>query len=191
VFFEPDWPRRALARVRRAPAEPRPLPLQPPASASASARPRWRVRGVAAAAAVWILIQLALPLRHLAYPGDHRWTAQGYRFGWNVLLVERVASVAFLVHDPATGRTWTYDPARLYTATQLRVMAGEPDLIQQAAHAIAADEARRGHRVEVRVDAWLSLNGRPAARWIDPGVDLAAEPRNPWSKDWILPAPGA
>ncbi len=65
-------------------------------------------------------------------------------------------------------------------------MAGEPDLIQQAAHAIAAHEAAQGHRVEVHVDAWLSFNGRPAVRWIDPDVDLAAEPRNPWHKSWIL-----
>ena len=69
-------------------------------------------------------------------------------------------------------------------------MATEPDLIHQAALAIAADERRRGHEVEVRVDAWVSLNGRPAARLIDPTVDLAHEPRDPWSDDWILPAPG-
>ena len=42
--------------------------------------------------------------------------------------------------------------------------------------------------VEVHVDAWLSFNGRPARRWIDPSVDLAAAPRSPWHKRWILPA---
>ncbi|WP_421120825.1 hypothetical protein ACE2AJ_05875 [Aquihabitans daechungensis] len=140
-----------------------------------------------AAAITWVTIQLALPLRHLAYAGDHRTTAEGYRFGWNVLLVERVSSVTFLVHDPATGQTRAFDPSRLYTETQLRVMRSEPDLIQQAAHAIAAHEAAEGRAVEVRVDAWLSFNGRPAVRWIDPDVDLAAEPRTPWHKPWILP----
>jgi hypothetical protein len=139
---------------------------------------------------LWIVVQVALPLRHLAYPGDHRWTGEGYRFGWNVLLVERQASVTFVVHDPATGRDRSADPTRLFTPTQLRVMRGEPDLIQQAARAIAVDEARRGHPgVEVRVDAWLSFNGRPAQRWIDPTVDLAAEPRSPWHQAWILPEP--
>ena len=67
-------------------------------------------------------------------------------------------------------------------------MTTEPDLIHQAAIAIAADERHRGHDVEVRVDAWVSLNGRPAQRLIDPTVDLAAEPRDPWPDDWILPA---
>jgi hypothetical protein len=67
-------------------------------------------------------------------------------------------------------------------------MRSEPDLIAQAAHAIAAHEAAEGRHVEVYVDAWLSFNGRPAQRWIDPEVDLAAVPRTPWHKPWILPA---
>ena len=65
-------------------------------------------------------------------------------------------------------------------------MATEADLIHQAAQAIAAEERRDGRDVEVRVDAWLSLNGRPAARFIDPTVDLAHTPRDPWSDPWIL-----
>ena len=155
----------------------------------AAAPAGWRVRALTLGATAWIAVQLLLPLRHLAYPGDHRWTAQGYRFGWNVLLVERVGSVTFLVREPSTGRTWTADPEALYTRAQIRVMSSEPDLIHQAARAIAADEAGRGRHVEVRVDAWLSFNGRPAARWIDPEVDLAAEPRRLGPAPWILPAP--
>jgi len=38
----------------------------------------------------------------------------------------------------------------------------------------------------VRVDAWVSLNGRPARRLIDPTVDLAAEPLDLWPDEWIL-----
>jgi hypothetical protein len=67
-------------------------------------------------------------------------------------------------------------------------MATEPDLIHQAARAIAAEERARGRDVEVRVDAWMSLNGAPPARLIDPDVDLAAEPRDPWSDPWVLPS---
>ena len=183
VFFDPAWPRALARRIRRQPTEP--VPVEALADAGPEA-PAWRTRLLVGAAAVWIAVQIALPLRHLAYPGDHRITAEGYRFGWNVLLVERTASVTFLVHDPATGRTETFDAARLYTPTQLRVMGGEPDLIQQAAHAIAVHEAAEGRQVEVSVDAWLSFNGRPAVRWIDPDVDLAAEPRTPWHKTWIV-----
>lgn len=184
VFFDPGWPRAVARRLGVAPpisAEPVPDPVASPSP--------WPRRTAVAFAAAWVVVQVALPLRHLAYPGDHRWTAEGYRFGWNVLLVERTGSVTFLMTEPSTGRTWTANPASLYTQAQLRVMAGEPDLIHQAALAIAADEARRGHEVEVRVDAWLSFNGRPAERWIDPEADLAHEPRGLGPKAWILPRP--
>lgn len=185
VFFDPGWPRTLAGRIRRSPAVPATAPVAVLAPLGPQP-PRWRTRLLTAAAVVWVAVQLALPLRHLAYPGDHRITAEGYRFGWNVLLVERAGSVTFLVHDPATGRTSTFEPSRLYTQNQLRVMSSEPDLIQQAAHAIAAHEAALGRQVEVRVDAWLSFNGRPAVRWIDPDVDLASTPRTPWDKPWII-----
>jgi hypothetical protein len=176
VFFAPDWPRRLLARSRRRVDVPRAVPVR--------RSPLW-----VGLAVVWVAVQLALPLRHLGYAGDHRWTGQGYRLAWNVLLVEKAGAVTFVVRDPVADRTWIADPSELYTRTQLRVMAGEPDLIHQAAIAIRDVERARGREVEVRVDAWLSLNGRPAQRYIDPTVDLAAEPRDPWSDDWILPAP--
>ncbi|MCB0963976.1 MAG: HTTM domain-containing protein, partial [Acidimicrobiales bacterium] len=200
VFFEPDWPRRAIARVASrvgpdrqigtGPAPDTAAPVAPGGAAGAAARGdgrRPRLAGVAVAVGVaWVAIQVALPLRHLAYPGDHRWTGEGYRFGWNVLLTERVGSVAFRVRDPATGRTWTADPTELYTPTQLRVMPAEADLVHQAARTVADHEADLGHPdVEVRVDAWLSVNGRPPARWIDPAVDLAAQPRRLGHQPWL------
>lgn len=175
VFWEPDWPKR-LPWVRSLAGPDRP--------AAPRRRPRTRLSWVAAT--VWVTVQMALPLRHLAYPGDHRWTAEGYRFGWNVLLVERTGSVTFEVTDPSTDRTWTADLESLYTHRQIKVMNGEPDLILQAAHAIAEREAAAGRRVEVRADAWLSYNGRAAQRWIDPKVDLAAEPISLAHKRWIL-----
>ncbi len=174
VFFAPDWPRRLVARWRT-----RPVPVPVPPSRGRVA-PHW----LAVGAGIWVAVQLFLPLRHLLYPGDHRWTGQGYRFAWNVLLTEKAGTVTFLVTDPATGRNWVADATIMYTRTQLRAMSTEPDLIHQAAMAIAAEE---GGDVEVRADAWVSLNGRPAERLIDPTVDLASQPRNPWSDAWILP----
>jgi vitamin K-dependent gamma-carboxylase len=179
VFFAPDWPRRLVVRVRPRMAVPRlGRPASPP------------VRRLAVAgAAVWVVVQLALPVRHLAYPGDHRWTGQGYRFAWNVLLTEKAGTVTFLVRDEVTGRRWVADPSELYTPTQLRVMGAEPDLIHQAAQLIARRERAKGRQVEVRVDAWVSFDGRPPARLIDPTVDLAAQPRGLAPADWILPRP--
>ena len=83
---------------------------------------------------------------------------------------------------------WIETAQDLYTPNQWRAMTTEPELIRQAAHAVAERQAARGHEVEVRVDAFVALNGRPAQRLIDPRVDLA---REPWRihQPWILPAP--
>lgn len=69
-------------------------------------------------------------------------------------------------------------------------MSGQPDLILQLAHHIARDFQAQGHQsVEVRVDALVSLNGRPARRLIDPDVDLAQVRDGVARAHWILPQP--
>ena len=178
LFFAPDWPRRLrVLRPRHPLADPPPV------------RPALARLAVVAGVA-WMVVQVAVPLRHHLYPGDARWTNEGYRFSWNVLAAERSGDVEFRLTDPATGRTWIDDASALYTSEQWHLMATEPDLIHQAALELARRARAEGHdRVEVRADAFVSLNGRPAARLVDPTVDLAAQPRDLWHDDWILPAP--
>jgi hypothetical protein len=177
LFFDPAWPRRLIARFTRW--------TNPQRRRDPVAAPRWSL----AAAAVWIVVQLALPVRHHLIPGDARWTGEGYRLSWAVLAVEKGSSVSFRVTDTRTGTTWTTSAEHLYTPLQWKTMAGDPELIRQAAHAVAANAVTAGQpRPEVRVDAFVSLNGRPAQRLIDPDVDLAAEPWR-WHQRWILPGP--
>jgi hypothetical protein len=198
VFFDPDWPTRLWRRiaVRSATA----LPSGPPPATTPRPQCRrgtsgadgsaTRRRVVVGCAAIWVSLQLLLPLRHLAYPGDHRWTGEGLRFGWNVMLVEKAGEVSFRVTDPTTGATWRETASDLFTAQQRRVVATEPELIRQAAHVVADAASGPGTaRPEVRADAMVSLNGRPAERLIDPDTDLAAEPWRLGPQPWILPAP--
>jgi len=180
AFFAPSWPRDIARRwLGRGAA---------PAAVPGSQGARRLPRGVVAVALVWVALQVAFPLRHLLIPGDYRWTNEGYRFAWTVLLTEKGGDVSFRVTDTATGRTWMETGEDLYTPSQWRMMATEPELIRQAAHAIAARERSRGRRVAVRADAFVSLNGRPATRLVRADVDLAREPWRP-HQDWILPAP--
>jgi hypothetical protein len=169
TFFEPDWPRRVLPRV--ADRAVRSAPVDAPGAAHRHPR---RVAVIAGLA--WIAIQVAIPLRHHVIPGDYRWTNEGYRLAWTVLVTEKGGDVSFRVSEPDTGRRWRETARNLLTTSQWRVMTTEPELIRQAAHMIADEHARRGREVEVRADAFVSLNGRRAARLIDSRVDLAAEP---------------
>jgi hypothetical protein len=171
VFFDPSWPRHWLRL---------PPPVGPPAPG----------RAAPAVATALLAVQVLLPFRSLLYPGRILWTEQGFRFSFNVMLMEKDGSAEFRVRDPDTGRTFLVEATQLFTPYQARMMATQPDMILQAAQALAAQYRGRGvARPEVRADVFVSLNGRPSARLVDPDVDLARERDGLHAQRWILPAP--
>jgi hypothetical protein len=179
LFFPPDWPRRLGAWLRRLPAS------IPPPAALPSLRASWMGPVLAAA---FLGVQLLLPLRHLLYPGDVMWTEEGFRFSWNVMLMEKDGMAEFRVSEPATGQWWVVSPGQYLSPYQVKMMATQPDKLLTFAHHLARDFAERGHPgVEVRVNAFASLNGRPRQRLVDPAVDLSRV--GPWDRvnTWVLP----
>ncbi|MFT4704786.1 MAG: vitamin K-dependent gamma-carboxylase [Bradymonadia bacterium] len=143
------------------------------------------------AAALWMAVQVALPMRAVAYSGPTSWHEQGMRWSWRVMVREKSADVVYRVRY-ADGRERLVPPSRYLTTYQEREMGGQPDLVLQLAHRIAADERERTDApVQVYADVFASWNGRPAARLIDPETDLATIEQS-WSQaDWILPAPSS
>ena len=192
VFFPPDWPlalRRRAARLfgadgARQDDSPQPPPSPPREGEGKGARMARRL-GLAAAVA-FAIVQIAAPMRHLAYPGDVLWNEEGYRFSWRVMLTEKAGYTRFRVRLPQTGEEWFAYPEDYLTPLQAERMAHRPDMILAAAHLIAAEYARRGMEVEVRADAFASLNGRRAARLVDPDADLARMKPGILPKRWIL-----
>lgn len=181
LFFPPTWPEAWLKRFgvtsgRWFGADPQRAP---------AAIPR----------AAWLLVpyfalHLLIPFRHLAYGGPVCWTEEGYRFSWNVMLMEKDGWTLFHVRDPQSGRTWTVAPKKYLSPEQNKMMSSQPDMILAFAHFLADEFRARGiASPEVRVDAYASLNGRPNARLIDPAVDLAREQDGFAPKRWILPFP--
>jgi len=188
IFFPPDWP-RALARAFVAPVAPVSEPGGPAERAPAREGALTLREGLGAAVlAAYALVQLALPLRHLLYPGDLQWGEAGFRFAWQIMAMEKYGHASFRVRDAATGETWLINPAEQLTALQARMMATQPDMVRSFAEYIAADLRGRGHaRVEVRGDVFASLNGRPHQRLIDPDVDLAHLAAGASPETWIVP----
>jgi hypothetical protein len=186
IFFSPSWPRAALRRVglARLAGPAAEVPLAP---AGAPGRGR-RVRLAAALIALHVAVQLALPLRHLAYPGPVLWNEDGMRFAWHVLVREKHGAVTFVAAF-GDGKRLEIPPRGYLTARQERELGGQPDLILQLAHAIGRDLRARGYR-DFRLHAItrVSLNGRPARPMIDPDVDLL-EVRDVGPRTWVLPAP--
>jgi hypothetical protein len=182
VFFPPDWPRKLLKLA--------PSPSLAQSTWMAPLHRRWRRQLGVAIAAVYVAIQLALPLRHFAYPGDVLWNEDGMRWAWKVMVREKHGSVTYYVHVPKSGAEVQVPPTAYLTDRQEREMAGQPDLILQLAHHIAVDFAARGYgRVEVRARALVSLNGRPAVDMIDPERDLATVAEDLTPSDWVLSSP--
>ena len=148
-----------------------------------------RVIAAAALALVVVLAQFATPLRHWAYPGNVRWNDEGYRFSWRVMLTEKTGHVRFRVTLPALGETRLVYPEDYLTPLQTERMAYQPDMILATVRLIAHDFRSLDDAVEVRADAFVSFNGRPVARFVDPAVDLARIEPGIWPKRWVLPAP--
>jgi len=207
LFFAPDWPRRLWARVTGAAAD---APAGSAATTTSSmpagrlarllAGPRALVAGllsptrIAVVVVVWCTVHVLLPLRTFAIGHDVLWDETGMRWSWRVMVREKSGTLDYRVTftDPAVGRrSVLVSPHDWLTWRQVNEMIGQPDLILQLAHAIRDDFAHRGFvDVEVRADCRLTLNGRPAARFIDPDVDLARERDCLFCRPaWVLPPP--
>ena len=175
VFFAPDWPRRGLNLFgfgQKAVEAPAKIKL-----------PSWSL----ALLLSYVLLQIFVPLRHFAIPGEVSWTEEGHGFAWHMKLRDKDADVIFTLRNEA-GETWQPDPLDHLTARQLRKMSTRPYMILQFAHFLAEEAAAQGQgQVTVQAEVWASLNGRERQLLIDPTVDLAAQPRTLRKVEWILP----
>jgi hypothetical protein len=199
IFFAPDWPRTWFARLTATASTTSRVggaPFSPlsrvgrfsPLSRVGRFSPLSRVGLVALLA--YAALQVLVPLRTHLYDGSVLWHEQGMRYSWRVMLREKNGSISYRVRTRAHPRERVVTPARYLTRHQEREMSGQPDMILRLAHHIAEEQRARGERdVEVRVDALVSLNGRPAALMIDPDVNLAAIEDGLSKAEWITAMP--
>ena len=156
----------------------------PPVLPKGAPTPTWQRLGLLA----FLALQVALPLRALAYPGDTKWTEEGYRFGWRVMLVEKSGTARFTVRDALTSRAVEVDNRDFLSDYQIKQMAIQPDFVWQFARHLAEVYRERGWVApEVYAEVHVALNGRRSRRLIDPTVDLAAVTDGLSPKPWILP----
>lgn len=187
IFFEPDWPLRLLGRLRRGMGQLPDFPTSSTAYPAPTNGLTWMVKAFFVLAVLFLAVQVLVPMRHLAYPGNVHWTEEGYRFSWRVLVTEKTGLARFRVSSLDLGQTWLVHPSEYLTPLQAERMGYQPDMILATAYIIRDDFVRRGHEeVEVRADAYVAYNGRPSARLIDPEVDLAKVDASIAPKFWVL-----
>ncbi|MBI3542227.1 MAG: HTTM domain-containing protein [Deltaproteobacteria bacterium] len=175
IFWDPAWPRKLL-----------PATLFPESDAPPTPE-RFR-KPILVALALHAAIQLIVPFRHWFYPGDVNWHEQARHFSWHMMLRHKETLIRFRAHDPNSHTDAFINPNTFLNSWQVSQMKKIPDRIHQFARFLG-DVLSFGKpkRVEVRVDAYVGLNGRTPERIVDPSVDLGAEPRRWGPAEWILP----
>lgn len=137
---------------------------------------------------IFMFLQLILPFRYLAYPGELFWTEEGFRFSWRVMLMEKSGYAQFKVVDSKTGKVDFVNNANFLTPFQEKQMAFQPDFILEYAHILRDYYANSGYvNPQVYVESYVALNGRLSQPYINPKVDLAKEKESFKPKSWILP----
>ena len=189
IFFAPDWPLKLVNQVRKW-AGLSPNSTEFPGKRPITGHQDWKAGIAIAAAAIFLLAQVVVPLRHFAYTGNVRWTEEGYLFAWRMMLTEKAGQVVYRVSSTSDAQARLVFPDEYLTPAQVERMSHQPDLILATAHLVRDDfAARRYEHVQVRADAYVSYNGRAAARLIDPTVDLATVQPGIGPKYWVMPEP--
>lgn len=143
-------------------------------------------RGMIALFITFFAVQIALPFRHVLYPGELFWTEEGYRFSWRVMLMEKAGYAQFVVKG-ANGKQTVVDNTTFLTPLQEKMMSTQPDMILQYAHLLRDHYSSQGYsNVSVYVDSYVGLNGRMGKPLIDPLTDLAKLQDSFEHKQWIL-----
>lgn len=168
LFFSPTWPRRDA-----------------PVASGRPARGYNHLQAVAWVAACVVLV--VTPARFLWSGPDVNWTERGYRFAWRVLLNEKTGLVDYRVFEPSTGKRWRALPSAVLTPMQHQQMRTQPDMIRDYALHLKAAHTSAGRHVQVFVDAFASLNGRPTQRLIRPDIDITADLDVLERTQWIVP----
>jgi hypothetical protein len=132
----------------------------------------------------YLIIQIALPLRHHFIEGDVLWTEEGHRLSWRMMLRERNGFITIQIKDLKTGNVSIYDYRKNLTNKQAQNLATKPDFIWQYCQRIK--EEYKGKPIAIYIDCKNSINRKEYKTLIDPKFDMT---KAKWShfkhNEWI------
>lgn len=176
MFFDPSWPRK-VPIIRKF----MPWNIE-------RAREYEPNRMIAGVLSVYFVIHVALPFRHIFYPGNPDWTEEGHQFSWRMMLRDKQGTLRYLVQSEDNKNVINISLPDFLTERQISNMIGKPDLILNMAHQLRDFYATEwGKPVKVYASSRISFNGRPRSELIEQGVDLAKEERKLGAYTWIRP----
>lgn len=119
----------------------------------------------------YLIIQIALPLRHHFIQGDVLWTEEGHRLSWRMMLRERHGYIIIKIKNLKTDKENIYDFKKNLTKKQAHNLATKPDFIWQYCQRIK--EEYKGKPISIYVDCKNSINRKEYKTLIDPNFDMA------------------
>lgn len=119
----------------------------------------------------YLIIQIALPLRHHFIEGDVLWTEEGHRLSWRMMLRERNGYITIKIKDTISGEESIYNYRKNLTDKQAQNLATKPDFIWQYCQRIK--EEYKGKPIAIYIDCKNSINRKEYKTLIDPKFDMA------------------
>jgi hypothetical protein len=105
-----------------------------------------------------------------------------------MMLREKQGNLHYFVMSKDRKNYLSVPLSEFISKRQLSNVIGKPDLILNLAHQIRDHYQDEWNKpVSVYASSVVSLNGRPKIEMIEPGTDLAAQPRTLKSYQWIRP----
>ncbi|WP_179333749.1 HTTM domain-containing protein [Winogradskyella costae] len=136
---------------------------------------------------IYFIVQIALPLRHHFFKGDVLWTEEGHRLSWRMMLRAKSGRTTYKVINTETNQAIPIKLNDYLTKKQQRGASTKPDIIWQFSQHLKQDFAKKGISVNVYVNSFVRVNGKPSKQLIDPKVDLGKEKWHHFKhNDWIL-----
>lgn len=179
LVLDPDWPKKFAHRFFK-----KPVTLMPVNKFNHSFA--FKHQFVLLLMFGWLFVQIAVPFRNWALPGNVAWNEDGHRFSWRMKLRSKRGSAIYTVNTDT--QKWTVDPIDYLTKKQRRKMSCIPDMLLQFAHFLEEDWQRQGHTpTSVTVKANCALNSRPHQMMVDPSLNLLQVDRRQLSSEWVLP----
>lgn len=139
-------------------------------------------------AIIYLIIQVILPFRYLAYNQNLFWCEQGYRFSWRVMLMEKAGTAFFYVKDAKTKNEVEVDNKKYLTYMQEKQMSTQPDMMVDYAKFLKNEFQKQGFtNPSVRALVYVTLNGQPSRKFINDSIDLSIQSNSIFKKKtWIL-----
>ena len=105
------------------------------------------------------------------------------------MLMEKQGYTIFRILDRETNKSWTAQNSMFLTPFQEKQMSFQPDMILEYVRFLEEYycSTEGFENLEIYADSFVSLNGRPRVRFVDPTIDLTIQTDKDYRIKWLMP----